>query len=256
MYGAIIGDLAGSIYEFEQTKHLIPIKINKIIEENSFYSDDTILTIAIIDAILNDKNYDYYLKKYIKKYSDYKPDFSPYFKTAFSKNIIDWSNKNEKGNSIGNGAIMRISPVGYLFNNEKEVVENAILATIPTHNSSQAIECAIIVSLIIYYFKNGLSKEKIYYKLNLNKEYKAFLKFNSTCYETLDNCLYVIFNSNNFVESIEKAVFMGGDTDTNAAIVGAIAESIYGIPDELKKEVNKKIPDEFVKILKKVYSNN
>lgn len=256
MYGAIIGDLAGSIYEFEQTKHLIPIKINKIIEENSFYSDDTILTIAIIDAILNDKNYDYYLKKYIKKCSDYKPDFSPYFKTAFSKNIIDWSNKNEKGNSIGNGAIMRISPVGYLFNNEKEVVENAILATIPTHNSSQAIECAIIVSLIIYYFKNGLSKEEIYYKLNLNKEYKAFLKFNSTCYETLDNCLYVIFNSNNFVESIEKAIFMGGDTDTNAAIVVAIAESIYGIPDELKKEVNKKIPDEFVKILKKVYSNN
>lgn len=81
MYGAIIGDLAGSIYEFEQTKTIKEVNIEKIIEEKSFYSDDTILTIAIADAILNGQDYEKYLRYYIKKYSSYKPNFEPYFKT-------------------------------------------------------------------------------------------------------------------------------------------------------------------------------
>ena len=88
MYGAIIGDLAGSIYEYEQTKKIKNININKIIEDNAFYSDDTILTIAILDAINNGCNYDYYLRKYIRDYKEYKPNFEPYFKYSFSPNII------------------------------------------------------------------------------------------------------------------------------------------------------------------------
>ena len=83
MYGVVIGDLAGSIYEYNQTKEIISVIPDKIISKNSFYSDDTILTIAIIDAILHDKNYDYYLRKYIKDYKDYKPNFSPYIKHLF-----------------------------------------------------------------------------------------------------------------------------------------------------------------------------
>ena len=80
MYGAIIGDLAGSIYEYDQTKQIKNITIDKIISDNSFYSDDTILTIAILDAIQNNKDYNKYLRDYIKRYKDYKPKFSPYFK--------------------------------------------------------------------------------------------------------------------------------------------------------------------------------
>lgn len=91
MYGAIIGDLAGSIYEYEQLKQIKEIHIEKIITEESFYSDDTILTIAIIDAIINDKNYDKYLREYIEKYSSYKPNFTPYFKSTFFKKLIEWS---------------------------------------------------------------------------------------------------------------------------------------------------------------------
>ena len=79
MYGAIIGDLAGSIYEFEQVKAVHPVFMKHILEENAFFSDDTILTIAILDAVLNDQNYDKYLRKYIREYLEYKPDFSPYF---------------------------------------------------------------------------------------------------------------------------------------------------------------------------------
>ena len=83
MYGAIIGDLAGSIYEFAQTKMVFPISTNYLIEESSFYSDDTILTIAILDALLHGGDYEKYIRKYMQEYMDYKPDYKPYFKHPF-----------------------------------------------------------------------------------------------------------------------------------------------------------------------------
>ena len=125
MYGAIIGDLAGSIYEYDQLKSIKSIKTDTIIPDNAFYSDDTILTVAIVEAIKNNKDYNYYLRKYIKEYKNYKPAFEPYFKTTFSPNLINWSKSNLVGLSKGNGAMMHISGVGYLFDTEKEVKENA-----------------------------------------------------------------------------------------------------------------------------------
>ena len=120
---------------FDQLRKVHSVQMNSLIEDNSFYSDDTILTIAIMDAILNNKDYDYYLRKYIQEYSEYKPDFNPYFKSSFSPNLIKWSKSNAVGTSHGNGAMMRISPVGYMFDSETEVIENARLATIATETS-------------------------------------------------------------------------------------------------------------------------
>ena len=93
MYGAIIGDLAGSIYEYDQIKGVKPVVVDKLIEENSFFSDDTILTIAIADAIANGRDYEKYLKYYVKKYAKYRPDFEPYFKTSFSSKALVYSSK-------------------------------------------------------------------------------------------------------------------------------------------------------------------
>lgn len=147
---------------------------------------------------------------------------------------------------------MRISSVGYLFDCEEEVITNAKLATIPSHNSTEAINSATIIALMIFYFRNGLTKEEIYNKLNLNVQYKPFLKFNMTCFETIGNILFVIYKTNSFEDAIRETLLMGGDTDTNCAIVGSVAEAIYGVSDELKRKVEEKIPNEFVKILKKV----
>lgn len=251
MYGAIIGDLAGSIYEYDQIKGVKSIESDIIIPDNSFYSDDTILTIAICDAIKNDKDYDKYLKYYINKYKDYNPSFKPYFKTSFSPNIISWANNNEIGKSRGNGAIMRISPVGYLFDNENDVIENAKLATIPSHNTEEAITSSTLVALIIYYFRQGLTKEEVFKKLNISVKLEPFIKFNTKCYETLNNCLYVLYNSNSFEDAIKKTLLLGGDTDTNACIVGSMAEALYGINDELIDKANSKLPDEFIRVLKR-----
>lgn len=254
MYGAIAGDLAGSIYEFNQLKKIHSVQMNNLIEDNSFYSDDTILTIAILDAILNNKDYDYYLKKYIQKYREYKPDFEPYFKSSFSPNLIKWSNSDMMGTSHGNGAMMRISPIGYMFNSEIEVIENARLATIPSHNSKEAIDSATIVALIIYYSRKGYTRDEIFKILNIDIEYIPFTKFNTTCEETIVNCLYALYNSNSFEDAIRKTLLMGGDTDTNCAIVGSMAEAMYGIDSELIEKVNKRIPQKFVKILSKARS--
>ena len=103
---------------------------------------------------------------------------------------------------------------------------------------------------MIYYFRNGLSKEEVYKKLKLKIEYQAFKRFNTTCYNTIQNCLYVLYYSNSFEDAIRKTIYLGGDTDTNACIVGSLAESIYGIDEELIMLANNKIPEEFVKKLK------
>ena len=255
MYGAIIGDLAGSIYEYSQIKKVTYIDVKNLIPDNSFFSDDTILTIAIMDAIQNDKDYLKYLKMYANKYMNYRPNFNPYFKNTFSPGFIKWVKGDYIGKSTGNGAMMRISPVGYLFDNEKDVIDNTYYATYPSHNSVEGVECATKIALIIYYLRNGYSKDEIINKLNLYIQYKPFKKFNTTCLETIDNCLYALFNSNNFEDSIKTVISYGGDTDTNACIVGSMAEAMYGIPKDLIIKANEKLPKEFIKVLnnKNVY---
>ena len=109
MLGAIYGDKAGSIYEFSQLKEIKSIDPKKLIIEESFYSDDTIETIAVMDAILNNKNYGETLREYILKYENYRPNFKPYFKTSFSPGTIKWAKGTGRDDSIGNGAMMRVS---------------------------------------------------------------------------------------------------------------------------------------------------
>lgn len=255
MLGAIIGDLSGSIYEYGQIKQISNIKINKLIEDNAFFSDDTILTIAILDAILNDKDYNKYLKEYANEFINYKPNTTPYFKTPFSPGFIKWSKENYIGESVGNGAMMRISPVGYLFDKEEDVIENAKLATMPSHNTKEAIDCATLIALIIFYARKGYTKDQIIKQLDIKLNYKPFTKFNFTCYETLDNCLYALFTSNSFEDSVSRVISYGGDTDTNACIVGSMAEALYGIDDSIKNQALNKIPECFVKKLSLAYSN-
>lgn len=253
MWGAIIGDLAGSIYEYNQTKKISQVKCQKIIEDNAFFSDDTILTIAILEAVLTNKDYTYYLKKYGKAFLNYKPHFSPYFKSSFSPGFIKWLNGNYIGSSTGNGALMRISPICYLFENENDILINTLLATYPSHNSKEAIECTQKLATIIYYARKGLRKDLILQKLNITLNEKQFNKFNTTCYETLDNCIYAAFVSNTFEDAIRKILLYGGDTDTNACITGQIAEALYGIDNGLIEQAEKFLPQDFVMKLEYAY---
>ena len=253
MWGAVIGDLAGSIYEYNQTLKFSKLKPQELIAENAFYSDDTILTMAILEAILDNGDYEFYLKKYAKEYGNYQPDFTPYFKTVFSPGFTKWANGEKNGISAGNGAMMRISAVGYLFDNKEDVIANAKLATIPSHNCEEAIKGASIVALIIYYARCGFSKDQIIKELNLNINYNDFNGFNLTCFTTIDNCLYALFNSESFEEAILKVISYGGDTDTNACIVGSMTEALYGIKPEIILKAQTKLPQEFKELLDRGY---
>lgn len=254
MLGAIIGDLAGSIYEYEQTKNHKPIQINNIIEDNAFISDDSILTMAIADAIINKKDYGQTLKDYALKYQDHLPQYKPYFKTVFSPRFIKWAKSDLQGTSTGNGAMMRVSPVGYLFDTEEDVIKNSYLATIPSHNTPEAINYAKTIALIIFYIRNGYSKQDIIKKLDLNIRKPEINSFNSTCANTIDLCLYSLFNSTSFEDSIKLAISFGGDTDTNACIVGSMAEAMYGIDSTLKEKAISYLPNEFKHILQECYT--
>lgn len=254
MYGAIIGDLAGSIYEFSQIREITNINVNNIIENNSFYSDDTILTIAVLDAMISDKDFSVALKKYGLKYLDYRPDYRPYFKTSFSPGFIKWLKQEGIGYSKGNGAMMRISSVGYLAKTMEEVEKYTYSATIPSHNTKEAIDCSMLVSKIIFLARNNYTKKEIIDYLNIKLEYKPFIKFNTTCYDTIGNCLYALFKTNSFEEAIKEVISYGGDTDTNACIVGSMAEALYGINDELIDKANSKLPREFIDKLASAYN--
>lgn len=253
MWGAVIGDLAGSIYEFDQVKNAKPVEVKELMPENSFFSDDTILTVAVLDAINNDRDYEKYLKAYATKFLEYKPDFLPYFKSPFSPGFTKWVRGDGDGKSTGNGAMMRISPVGFMFDSEEEVIDNARLATIPSHNSEEAVKSAELVALTIFYARKGFSKQEILERLNIKLKYVPFEKFNSTCEATIDNCMYALFTSESFAESVGKVISYGGDTDTNACIVGSMAEAMYGIPAILVRKAKSKLPREFVKVLEKGY---
>lgn len=253
MLGAIIGDLAGSVYEYEQTQNCHSVKMKNIIEENAFFSDDTILTIAIADAILTKKDYGNNLKKYALEYQDYSPNFKPYFKTPFSPNFTKWAQGDFVGKSAGNGAMMRISPIGFWFGNEKEIEEQVRLATSPSHNCPESISSATTIALIIFYSRKGLSKEEIKSKLNLKITKPEIKTFNYTCHDTIDVCLYSFFNSKSFEDSISLSLSFGGDTDTNACIVGSMAEAYYGIDDELKNKALSYLPSNFQKTITDFY---
>lgn len=273
MYGAIIGDIIGSYYEVLEIEHQkkyhkirpyderMKIMTNELFNENSSYTDDTVLTIAIADAIINGNcQYEKYLIQYGLK--EIGIGLDKYGRSRFGKGFIEWLLGNKEGNSFGNGAAMRISPVGY-FNTIESVKENSYYATIPSHNSVEAIKGAECIATSIYLLRNGLSKEDLkkyvennYYVLNYNLEdLRKNNKFSSKCSVTVPQAIYIFLESNSFEDSIRKAISIGGDADTIAAIVGSISEAYYEIPDYLIEEANKYITDDIKKVINSFYKN-
>lgn len=251
MYGAILGDMIGSVYEYEQIHHITPVYPKQLLTDDCFYSDDTILTIAVLDALQHDQNYEKYLKEYALKYQDYRPAYYPSNYSPFSKGFLQWVRGEKEGNSCGNGALMRISPVGFLCDSEKDIKEQARLATIPSHNHPEAIESATNLALMIYYLRKGYSKEQIFHKMKITPDYQPFHSFNRTCQSTLPNCLYAFYNARDLEDAYFRTLQLGGDTDTNCCIVGSLAEACYGLDDSYHETVERALPKEFVKVLKK-----
>lgn len=175
----------------------------------------------------------------------------------FSSGFTQWCKGEKEGNSIGNGCMMRIAPIGFLYNSLDEVEKNSELATIPSHNSERAIRAAKIVSSVIYLARTGSAKTEIidflknryniHLEYNLEELQRTYL-FDATC-NVLDICFYILLSSNDYETAIRNAISIGGDTDTIACIVGGMAEALYGVPQYLIKIAKTKLPSGFNELL-------
>lgn len=253
MLGAIIGDICGSIYEFNPVNSKDEIVLMK---KGVKFTDDTVLTMAIADSIINKRNY---VDNLIKFYQNYPNGM------GYGKRFFRWviSKEHKPYGSYGNGSAMRVSPVGFYFNSTEEVLVESKRSAEITHNHIEGIKGAQAVALSIYLARNNYTKEQI--KNEITKRFNYNLDFtvdnlslnnhhNETCQRSVPEAIVAFLESTSYVSAIKNAIWLRGDADTQACIAGAIAEAFYKeIPKELKTKALELIPDEFIEILTKFY---
>ncbi len=276
MLGAIIGDIVGSFYEVEEVqaiKNTIDrkrsyeerIKIlnpkTPLFTEDCSYTDDSVLTLAIAHSLLENESFEATLKKYGLKEIELGKD--KYGRSRFGKGFVSWLKGEKVGDSYGNGASMRISPIAYYYDDLDIILEKTKEATIPSHNHEEAILGAQAVTTAIYLARNNFSKEEI--KVELEKRFNLNLnmnlvdlqhnyRFSSRTLESVPQAIFCFLESTNFEDCLRKSISIGGDTDTIAAIACSIAESFYGIPEELKQKALSYLPNNYKKTLNNFYS--
>ena len=275
MYGAIIGDVAGSYYEILEArarknkqirsymeKTMILDKNIPLFTQKSSCTDDSILTIAIMDAKLNNKDYKETLKEYGLRELELGKDI--YNRGRFGKGFVKWLTGDYEGDSYGNGCAMRISSIGFLCNSLEEVKEESYKATIPSHNHEESIKCAEAVAVSIFLLRSGLPKEKLkeyiennYFKLDYNlDDLRLNYLFTSRAIDSVPQAIYCFLESKDFENAIRISLSIGGDSDTIAAITGSLAEAYYGVPEDLIEKVNSYLRDYMNPVLEKYYGKN
>ena len=276
MLGAIIGDIIGSTYEVEEVLALkqspnkkrsyneriaILKKETPLFLKESSYTDDTVLTSAIANALINNHPFEENLRKYGLEEISLGKD--KYGRSRFGKGFVSWLKKETEGNSFGNGAAMRISPIAHYYDDLQIILEKTKEATIPSHNHEDAITGAQAVTTAIYLAKNKYSKQEIKeeierrfnYNLNFNlEELQHNYRFTSQSSESVPQAIFCFLESTSFEDCIRKSISIGGDTDTIAAISCSIAECFYGIPEEIKQQVLPYIPIKYKKTIDEFYS--
>lgn len=251
MLGAIAGDVIGSVYEFASFKEYdFPL-----FSENSTYTDDTVLTIAVADAFINKLDIPQTLKDYALRYPD----------RGYGGSFHRWVHSDSLSpyNSWGNGSAMRTSAIGFLMNNETDLLAFARDYAAATHDHPEGIKGAQATAYAIFLARNGNTKEDIrkeittWFGYDLSStvdEIRPSYRFNESCQETVPQAIIAFLDSQDFESAIRNAISLGGDADTLACITGGIAEAFYGlVPDHIARETYSRLPDEFIKLLDKFY---
>lgn len=249
MLGAVVGDIVGSRYELKDADtYDFPL-----FTESSSFTDDTVLTVAVADAIMSGEDYGDKLKQYYKlyPYAGYGSGFKVWAATAGSKPY----------NSFGNGSAMRVSPVAYISNDIKTIMEEAKKSAEVSHNHEEGIKGAQALAVAIYLARTGSDKNGIReavddmfgYNLSSYDFYNLGLKgFDTSCSVTVPMAIVSFLDSESFEDAIRQAISKGGDSDTIACMAGAIAEPFYsGVPYEIQKEAFKRLPDDLADVIEK-----
>lgn len=249
MIGAIIGDIAGSSYEFDNTSdYNFPI----FTSEQDF-TDDTICTVAVADAVLKGGDYQTSLRQWCRKYPHPMGEYGSYF--------MNWVMRPDPQpyNSFGNGSAMRVSPVAWLFDNEQEVIAQAELSAAVTHNHPEGIKGAVAIAVAIFRMRNAATKSPSLFEKVAKEFYgeSAFSNlpekgyFDVTCRGCVPLALFLASRADSFEDAIRLAVSYGGDTDTVGAIVGSLAEAQYAVPAAMAGAAKRYLPQEMLDVLSK-----
>lgn len=254
MLGAIIGDIVGSRFEWDNHRskdfEFMPY-------DKCFPTDDSIMTLALAKAILISKddysdlsnNAVFCMQEIGRKYPD----------CGYGGNFYYWifSDNPEPYYSFGNGSAMRVSSAGFVAKSIDDAKMISELITEVTHNHPEGLKGAEATAVAIYMAKSGKSILEIrdyidenYYDMNFTlDEIRDSYEFNETCQDTVPQALQAFFESNSFEDAIRNAISIGGDSDTVAAICGGVAEAYYGIPSDLRKQAIKFLDEELLNLL-------
>lgn len=252
MLGAITGDIVGSIYEWNNIKTTdFPL-----FKEQSFFTDDSILTVAVADWLMQDDSRSAEPLTTIVRYWGKR-----YMDAEYGNLFRRWLNREDPKpyKSLGNGSAMRVSAVGWACSSLEETLDIAKRSAVITHNHREGIWGAQATAACIYLARTGASKEEIKsyviktlgYHLNRTcDEIRPVYRFDGSCLGTVPEAIVAFLDSSDFESAIRLAISLGGDSDTLACITGGIAEAYYkDVPEWIKEEVCKRLPDEMIEVL-------
>ncbi len=246
MLGVIVGDIVGSVYEYPGLKGIAPkSKDFPLFQPESRFTDDTVLSVAVADALMARADYTDALHSY----------FALYPNAGYGGSFIGWAmaRSREPYNSWGNGSAMRVAPVGYWFSTLDEVLIEAQRCADVTHNHPEGVRGAQVTAAAVFLARTGHSKDDIR-ELATNRfgydlsrpldEIRADYVFDVSCQGSVPQSLLCFLEAVDFEGSIRNAVSLGGDTDTMAAIAGGVAEAFFGgIPAEIEREAIARLDD-------------
>ena len=244
MIGALAGDIIGSVYEFNNIK----TKEFPLFCIESSYTDDSIMTIAVADWLLHGGDLVRVMQYYGSKY--------PFPMGGYGARFNKWLHeKNPKPyNSWGNGSAMRVSAVGWKFDSLEKTLEVAKETAIVSHNHPEGIKGAQATAAAIFLARSGKCKQEIkqyietVFSYDLDRscdDVRPDYSFDVSCQGTVPEAIIAFLDSSDFEHAIRLAVSLGGDSDTLACITGGIAEAYYGMPEDIKREIKKRIPEKY-----------
>ena len=256
MYGAILGDIIGSPYEFDRGNKT---KDFTFFEKDASFTDDSVMTIAVADALtetLGQSDDDirnaliYSMRLWGRKYPN----------AGYGGRFIGWLEGNPEGpyNSFGNGSAMRVSSAGWLYNSLDKTLHAAELTAEVTHNHPEGIKGAKATAAAIFMARKGSSKADIrdfitrefgYDLTRTTDEIRPGYYHDESCQKTVPEAVTAFLEGDSFDDVIRTAVSLGGDSDTLTCIAGSIAEAFYGVPDYLKEECRRRIKPDMLEVL-------
>ena len=259
MYGAILGDIIGSPYEFDQG---YKTKDFPLFSRNSKFTDDSVMTLAVADAFLSlpPEASEVEIRRFlVRSMQTYGQAFPHAGYGGMFRRWLKAPNPQPYG-SYGNGSAMRVSSAAWLFDDLQTVRHMARLSAEVTHNHPEGIKGAEATASAIYLARTGSTKAEIKSYIEANFHYdlsrscdeiRPTYRHVESCQETVPEAITAFLEGNSFEDVIRTAVSLGGDCDTLTAIAGSIAEGFYGVPEELKKQCRERLPEDLRKVLRR-----